>query len=236
MKPRPGDPLRAVAYLRVSTDAERQAHGLDVQRRAIEAWAQRAGVVVVGWFQDELSGTTKMERRAGLGGALGALRPERAGLLVVHRIDRLARDAGEGAAIERVIERSGARLALAEGGGTSGTADDPGAKLVRQVTLAAAEFEGAIIRARIRATKASMKARGLYGGGRPPYGWRLEGGALLPEPAEQAALAQLRAWRAGGASWRALARLATEAGLTNRAGRPWPHNHLLRMLGRSDAA
>ena len=43
---------------------------------------------------------------------------------------------------------------------------------LRRVTLAAAEFAGALIRARIRSAKALCKARGLYGGGEPPYGWR----------------------------------------------------------------
>jgi hypothetical protein len=72
-----------VAYLRISTDADRQAHGLDVQRRAVEAWALAAGVAVVAWCQDELSGRTSAERRPGLGAALVELRQRQAGRLIV---------------------------------------------------------------------------------------------------------------------------------------------------------
>ena len=63
------DPRLAVAYLRISTDAEKQAHGLDVQRRAIEGWAAGQGVAVAAWHQDEKSGTAPLEQRLGLGAA-----------------------------------------------------------------------------------------------------------------------------------------------------------------------
>lgn len=42
MGTRPGDPKRAVAYLRVSTDEQRL--GPEAQRAAIAAWGAREGV------------------------------------------------------------------------------------------------------------------------------------------------------------------------------------------------
>ncbi len=47
---RPGNPLIAVAYLRVSTDEQRL--GPEAQRASIEAWAKREGVAVVAWHAD----------------------------------------------------------------------------------------------------------------------------------------------------------------------------------------
>ena len=224
------DPRLAVAYLRISTDAEKQAHGLDVQRRAIEAWAVAQGLEVRAWHQDERSGTEPLERRLGLAAALAELRQLGAGLLVVHRIDRFARDAAEGAAIERAILGAGARLAVVEGGSQG---DDPASVFLRRVTLAAAEFEGALIRARIRAAKASCRARGLYGGGEPPYGWRRgEGAALEVCPEEQAILGQLRALAARGGSVRRVAQLAAKAGLKNRRGNPWGPSQIHLVLKR----
>lgn len=228
MKRRQSDSSRAVAYLRISTDAERQAHGLDVQRRSVEAWALAAGVTVVSWRQDELSGRTVADRRPGLGAALVDLRQLQAGRLIVHRLDRLARDLAEALTIERLIREAGASLVAVE----SGEADDPASKFLRQVMLAAAEFEGAVIRERIRATKASLRERGLFEGGEPPYGCSVEGGRLVAHPGERQQLAQLQAWRAEGLSWRALARRAAEEGVVNRRGRPWLHADLARLLRR----
>ena len=45
MRTRPGNPKRAVAYLRVSTDEQRL--GPEAQRAAIAAWAVREGITVV---------------------------------------------------------------------------------------------------------------------------------------------------------------------------------------------
>jgi len=228
MKKRQNDPSRAVAYLRISTDADRQAHGLDVQRRSVEAWAQGAGVEIVAWCQDELSGRTVADRRPGLGAALVELRQRQAGRLVVNRLDRLARDLAEALAIERLIREAGASLVAVE----SGEADDPASKFLRQVMLAAAEFEGAVIRERIRATKASLRERGLFEGGEPPYGCSVEGGRLVEHPGERRQLAQLQAWRDEGLSWRRLARRAREEGIVNRRGKPWLFSDLARLLRR----
>ena len=63
------DPRRAVAYLRVSTDE--QHLGPEAQRAAVEAWAARAGVVVVAWHIDAgVSGAAPVDRRPALLGAL----------------------------------------------------------------------------------------------------------------------------------------------------------------------
>lgn len=51
-------------YLRVSTDEQKETgHGLDRQRRGIEAWAAEHGVSIVAWFQDDCSGTIEMGER-----------------------------------------------------------------------------------------------------------------------------------------------------------------------------
>jgi hypothetical protein len=78
----------AVAYLRVST--EDQQLGPEAQRAAIEAWAAREGVQVVAWHLDQgVSGGADVEDRPGL---VAALRVERAGILLVAKRDRLARE------------------------------------------------------------------------------------------------------------------------------------------------
>src|SRR3954469_11593790 len=96
---RPGNPLVAVAYLRASTDEQRL--GPEAQRAAIEAWAAREGVSVVAWHVDAgISGGSDLADRPALVAALGALRAARAGVLVVAKRDRLARDVAVAAAIE----------------------------------------------------------------------------------------------------------------------------------------
>jgi DNA invertase Pin-like site-specific DNA recombinase len=83
---RTGNPLLAVATIRVSKDS--QQLGPDAQRASIEAWAAREGVQVVAWHVDHgVCSVTPIDARPGLVGALAALREHGAGVLVCAKRD-----------------------------------------------------------------------------------------------------------------------------------------------------
>src|SRR4051812_45825885 len=95
-----GNPLVAVAYLRASTEGQRLS--ANAQRAALKAWAAREGVTVASWHLDQgVSGGSDIEDRPALVQALSALRAVRAGVLVVAKRDRIARDVYIAATIER---------------------------------------------------------------------------------------------------------------------------------------
>src|SRR5277367_5263412 len=97
---RPGNARLAIAYLRVSTDEQRL--GPEAQRATIEAWAAREGVSVVAWHTDAgFSGGLDLGDRPGLVAALTDIRAARAGLLVVAKRDRLARDVAIAATVDK---------------------------------------------------------------------------------------------------------------------------------------
>lgn len=213
------DPTRAVAYLRVSTTKEQQALGVEAQRQAIEAWAKREGVEVVAVYAEEISGGAPLEKRAVLLEAIGALRVRRAGLLVVQRLDRFSRDPLSAAMAEFEVHRLGARVVCADG---VGNGDDPGSRLMKDVGLAAARFERAMISARTRAALAIKRTRG-ESTGTPPYGLRVgpDGKTLVPDEHEQRVLAAVRGLRERGLSFRGVRTEATRLGLVGRTGRPF---------------
>src|ERR1035438_8310294 len=94
-----GSPLIAVAYLRVSKDEQKL--GPEAQRAAVEAWAAREGVQVAGWHLDQgVCSVDPLDERPALVAALAALREHGAGLLVVAKRDRIARDPALTAAVE----------------------------------------------------------------------------------------------------------------------------------------
>src|SRR5450432_2955744 len=100
MARRPGNPKIAIVYLRVSTEEQRL--GPEAQRATIEAWSAREGVSVVAWCVDAgTSGAAAIEDRPALCEALAALREHGAGLLLVAKRDRIARDVVVAAAVER---------------------------------------------------------------------------------------------------------------------------------------
>jgi DNA invertase Pin-like site-specific DNA recombinase len=77
--------MRLAAYLRVSTDAQTDGLGLDVQEATITKWARAHGHQITATFTDAgVSGSNGLDTRAGLADALSALKDAIASGLVVY--------------------------------------------------------------------------------------------------------------------------------------------------------
>ena len=105
-------PIQAVAYLRVSSVGQVQGDGFPRQREAIQTYAERSGIEVVGEFRDEgVSGTTEHADREGFTSLLERIAGNCVRLVLVER----GRDA------EERIGRDG--LQCLEHGGLPGVND-----------------------------------------------------------------------------------------------------------------
>lgn len=224
-----GDPRRAVAYLRVST--EDQNLGPEAQRSQIEAWAARAGVEVVAWYEDHgISGAKDVAERPGLGEALAALRAHGAGILAVAKRDRLARDVLIAGTVDHLVGRAGARVVSADG---IGNGDSPADQFMRTILDGASAFERAQIRGRTKAALGVKRARGERVGG-VPWGWRVgdDGVRLVPHPGEREVTQRAKALRAEGLSFaRVAAQLAAE-GHATRTGQPFSRQEVHALVQR----
>jgi site-specific DNA recombinase len=223
------NPRLAVCYVRCSKDEQKLSP--EAQRAAVEAWAAREGVQVAAWCIDAgVCSVTPVDERPGLCAALGALREHRAGLLVVAKRDRIARDPMLTRAVEGEAARMGARVVSAAGEASGGTA--PADVMMRGVVDLFAEYERGLIRARTKAALAAKAAKGERVGA-VPYGYRLaaDGVHVEADEAEQAVLAVVRELRAAGLSQRAIAGELAARSLQSRSGRPFGQTQVCRMLG-----
>jgi DNA invertase Pin-like site-specific DNA recombinase len=139
-------------------------------------------------FTDTASG--RDVRRPGLAGLLSFVRD--GDTVVVHSMDRLARNLEDLRRLVRTIAERGARVEFVSEGLVFGGQDSPLATLLLSVMGAFAEFERAVIRERQREGIALAKKRGVYRGRKK---------ALSPERA-----AALRRRAAAGEPKAALAR------------------------------
>lgn len=217
-----GNPKIAVEYVRVSTD--RQELSQEAQQAANREWARRNGVTIAKAFRDEdVCGESGIEKCPGLMDALRALETSGAGVLLVAKRDRLGRDVIKIAMVERLAERSGARLRSSAG---EGDGDTPQDKLLRTMIDAFAAYELSMIRMRVRSGLQVKIARGeLVGSLRYGYSEALgadgETKILVINPEEQAVLGVIRELRAAGMTWRGIVGELERRGISPRpdAGR-----------------
>ena len=236
MAKRTVDPKVVIAYLRVSTTAERQELGASAQRHAISQWAEREGATVAAWYTEEVSGGAALDKRLVLLEAIAAVREHCAARLVVQRLDRFSRDPMSAALAEAELRRHGATLAVAEG---AGDGEDPSAQLVRGILLSVARFEKAMIAARIRAALGVKKRRGEIVG-EAPFGSRVgaDGKTLEECPTEQAIVLRIVALsETYGRSEREIVALLKAEGLRSpRSGAGWlGQSQVHRVLARHRA-
>jgi site-specific DNA recombinase len=222
-----GDPKAAVAYLRVST--QEQDLGPEAQRASIDAWAGRHGVRIAAYFEDRVSGGTKVEDRPAMLEAFGALRAFGAGLFVAAKRDRIARHVVVAATVEQMALEAGAKVITADGVAVE---DTPEGQLLRGMLDLFAQYERALIRTRTRAALAIKRSKGEKYTRRAPLGFRFENGQLVEDAQERETLARVREMKARGLSTARVVTILNAEGVQCRGGR-WHVTTLARALRRA---
>lgn len=232
--------MKVALYLRVSTDRQaEEGLGLDVQEAACRTWARAHRHRVVAVFKDEgISGSNGLEGRAGLADALRALRAGGVAGLLVYRLDRLARHLVLQESLLAEVRRIGGQLfttSPAEAGYLEDDPNDPSRKLIRQVLGAVNEYERAMIALRLRSGRKAKAERGGFAYGSPAFGYRAEGGELVPDEAEQAALGRIVDLHEAGKSLRTIADTLEHEGFRTKRGSPqWHPQTIARIIERAE--
>jgi site-specific DNA recombinase len=221
-----GDPSRAVAYLRVST--EEQLLGPEAQRMAITRWATQTNTTIVTWHSDTgISGASEVLERPALIQCLDDLITHQAGTFVVARRDRLARDVVVAASIERAVAQNGARVISADG---VGNGDTPADQFMRTILDGAAAYERSLIRARTRAALKARRAQGKRAGEVPWGHGASPDGTLFPKESETRVTDRIQTLRSERLSLRAIVAVLGREGYCSRTGRPLGLTQVARIL------
>jgi DNA invertase Pin-like site-specific DNA recombinase len=226
--------VRVIGYIRVSTVGQVQdGQGLAIQERAIRSWVEEHKHRLVGVHRDEgVSGS--VEEREGLEEALAAVRFNGADGLVVSSIDRLARSLTvQEAALVQVWNAGGKAFAVDQGEVLEDDPDDPMRTFIRQVLGAVSQLEAAMITRRLRRGREHKAANGGYAHGAPPFGYRAEGGELVPDPDEQEAVNRITELRRVGNSYRQIVDELKNQGIPPKRGDRWHPMGIKRITDRT---
>lgn len=164
----------AIGYLRTSS-ATNVGEGKDSgkrQRAAIEAYARAAGYMIVGWFCDDaVRGENDIKNRPGFAAMLSRIAGSGVRTIIVETANRFARDL--------MVQEVGYRMlcdldiALIAADSPSAFLDDgPTSTLIRQILGAVAQFDKAMIVAKLKGARDRKKAITGKCGGRKSYAER----------------------------------------------------------------
>jgi site-specific DNA recombinase len=223
--------MKAILYARFSprpdaAESESNAAQLDLCR----AYAKRMGWTVADEHQDAaLSGDD--EDRPGLWAALDAL--PRKSVLLVYKLDRLARSVYLSYLIEEEVRKKGCRIVSVVGEGTwSNTPED---ELVRRILQALAEYQKKAQAARTKAAMLRHQATGRRMSKQTPLGWKPDptnAARMIEDHGEGETLDLVKRLHADGLGLREIARKLNDLGHACR-GRAWHHQAVRRILGRA---
>lgn len=224
--------LRCAIYTRKSSEEglEQEFNSLHAQREACEAYiaSQRSeGWVVLREQYDDgdVSGGTL--ERPGLKALMQDIEDGLVDVVVVYKIDRLSRSLADFAKLVEVFDRTGVTFVSVTQQFNTTTSMG---RLTLNILLSFAQFEREVTAERIRDKVAASRKKGIWMGGVPPYGYRVENRKLVidPERAEHVRWIFARFVEIGSAT--ELARQIDQRGLLTPNGNRIDKKYLYRLL------
>jgi DNA invertase Pin-like site-specific DNA recombinase len=227
--------MNCVLYARVSTDKQAEKElSIPAQLQAMREYARTHGWLVAEEFL-EPGVSAKTAERPALQRLLARCRhaTERPQVVLVHKVDRLARNVYDHATIKALLKQHGIRLASV----VENIEDTVSGQLVENIMASIAQFYSANLSEEV---KKGMRQRAKRGGWnhRPPRGYVLirngDQRAIEVHPKEGPLMR--RAFELYASGWYTMKQLAKRLaleGLQSATGNPISHAHLRRLLTNS---
>ena len=232
-----GGRLRAVGYVRVSTDQQAmEGVSLDAQQVRIRAHCVSQEIELIDIVIDEGFSAKSLDR-PGIKRALAMLTSNQANAIVVVKLDRLTRSVKDLGYLCDSYFREGLPYSLLSVSDSIDTRSASG-KLMLNVLMSVAQWEREAISERTQEAMNELKRRGVRMGG-APYGWQYakepdEHGRrnLVTHPGEQKVIHRICALHKDGLSVLEISKRLTADGVRPR-GEEWERPTLYRILERA---
>lgn len=216
--------MKAIGYIRVSTEDQIKGWSLEAQRDKIEMYCKLHDLELCEIISDMGISACNVKGRPGMMRLLEMTangKKVQAQAIVTVKLDRLFRNAAEALKYSEAWRKRRIELhSIHEGIQTNGAAG----KMFFSLLAVFAEFERDQTSERTKAGLSKRQAKGLKLGGEPKYGFDAdEEGKLFENPTEQDVIKIIVKLRREGMSLRKIADKLNRRGLRNRSGNAWNH-------------
>lgn len=213
-------------YCRVSTQEQaRSGLSLDMQERRMRAHCEAHGYRVAEVIRDE-GFSAKTLDRPGMARVRELVASRAVDAIVVYKLDRLTRSVRDFGQL--LVDFEEAEVAFEAVSDRLDTGS-PSGRLVVNIMVSVSQWEREEAASRTRDALAQAKARGVHLG-KPPVGWRVRDGQLVPGERIDV-VGQVHALRREGLTLEQIADRMNELGVPTATGKgPWRRNTVVRAL------
>lgn len=212
--------MKAYGYLRVSGKGQVDGDGFERQRLEIEKYAQANGIEVVEYFREKgVSGTTEWGERRAWMEMLDRIISNGVKVILIERLDRLAREYFIQEHILRDLRKQGIKLISATEPDLG--EEDPTRKMFRTIMGAIVEYDKTMTVLKLRGARQRMKAKEGWCEGQKPYGLKDGEGETLRRILELAG---------DGLTQSAISAKLNADGLKPRSGAKWYPGTVARIM------
>ena len=214
---------KAFAYLRVSGKGQVEGDGFTRQLVAIKKYAAANDIKVMKVYREEgVSGTKDWEARPQFSEMMAALLANGTTMVLVERLDRVARDLMIQESIIADFKRKG--LDIASVNEPDLCSEDASRVLMRQMMGAFFQYEKTSLVAKLRGARVRMKARTGACEGRKPYG---------SQSGESEVIIRILDLRKAGTAMDTIAETLNTEGVKSRSGGQWYGSSVRNILKRA---
>ena len=207
--------MKAVGYIRVSTDAQAdKGTSLDNQVARIKEYAEQKGFILENIFEDAgYSG--KNTKRPGFQAMFSRLRQGGINAVIVWHSTRFARNLKDNIVHMAELEHRKIKFYSIEEPNISGSSG----KAMRNLMAVFAEYQSDITGEHTRSVKANLKKNLKVYCGHPPYGFKNINGVLTPIDTELQHVEYMFSKRSEGASYHRIAKEMNNIAIGNKGGK-----------------
>jgi site-specific DNA recombinase len=214
----------AYVYARYSSAGQR-GESIDAQLQAIREYCKKESIHIARIFVDEAE-TAKFDDRPEFQNMFSVIRNAPPDLVVVHKLDRFARNRYDAAVYRRKLKEQGARLLSV----LEPMDDSPESIILESVLDGMAEYYSQNLAREVMKGMRQSAQKGLWCGGKPPLGYVAVNQNLVIEPEAAATIRRIYDLFLEGYGYKTIASILNEEGRRTATGGPWYKSSIHTIL------
>lgn len=223
--------MKVVAYCRYSSEMQRDSYSIEAQKRAIEEYCARENYELVRFYVDEAQSGTRDDREEFQNMIADSVAGEWQAV-IVHKLDRFARDRYDSAIYKKKLKDNGVRVLSV----TEPLDDSPESIMLESVLEGMAEYYSKNLAREVLKGKREAAQKGLFQGGRPPFGYDVKNQMYVINPDEAKIISEIFELLKQGYAPIEVIRHCYKKGYKIRTGRAITNYHLIQFVNNEKYA